>query len=57
MAYESESFKEHHLTRLPVLKSLLSLGWKRGHGICPLPHSSDTEWHVLKTPSDAANRE
>lgn len=57
MAYESESFKEHHLTRLPVLKSLLSLGWERGQVICPSPDSSDTEWHVPKTPSDAANRE
>lgn len=27
MSYESESFREHHLTRLPVLEALVSLGW------------------------------
>ena len=57
MAYESKSFKEHHLTRIPVLKGLLSLGWERGQIICPSSDSTDTEWHVPKTPSDAANRE
>ena len=57
MAYESKSFKEHHLTRLPVLEKLLSLGWEREQIICPSPHSDDTEWHVPKTPSEATNRE
>jgi len=57
MAYESNSFKEHHLTRLPVLDKLLKLGWDRGQIICPSPDSTDTEWHVPKTPSDASNRE
>lgn len=57
MAYESNSFKEHHLTRIPVLKALLSLGWERGQIVCPSPDSTDTEWHVPKTPSDAASRE
>ena len=57
MAYESKSFKEHHLTRLPVLENLLSLGWERGQIICPSPDSDDTEWHVPKTPSEATNRE
>ena len=57
MAYESKSFKEHHLTRLPVLERLLTLGWERGQIICPSPDSDDTEWHVPKTPSEATNRE
>lgn len=57
MAYESKSFKEHHLTRLPVLENLLSLGWERGQIICTSPDSDDTEWHVPKTPSEATNRE
>lgn len=57
MAYESESFKEHHLTRLPVLDKLLKLGWDRGQIICPSPESTDKEWHVPKTPSDASSRE
>lgn len=29
-ARESESFREHHLTRRPALRSLLELGWTRG---------------------------
>lgn len=57
MAYESKAFKEHHLTRLPVLKELVALGWERGQIICPSPDSDDTEWHVPKTPSEATNRE
>ena len=57
MAYESESFKEHRLTRLPILKKLLDLGWKRAQIICPSPDSEDTEWHVPKAPSEATNRE
>lgn len=57
MAYESQSFKEHHLTRLPVLEKLLGLGWERGQITCPSPDSDDTEWHVPKTPSEATNRE
>lgn len=57
MAYESQSFKEHHLTRLPVLEKLLGLGWERGQINCPSPDSDDTEWHVPKTPSEATNRE
>lgn len=57
MAYESKSFKEHHFTRLPVLEKLLSLGWEREQIICPSPESDDTEWHVPKTPSEAASRE
>ena len=57
MTYESKSFKEHHLTRLPALEKLLSLGWEREQIICPSPHSDDTEWHVPKTPSEATNRE
>lgn len=57
MAYESKSFKEHHLTRLPVLQNLLDLGWDRGQIVCPSPDSDDTEWHVPKTPSEATNRE
>ena len=57
MAYESESFKEHHLTRLPLLKELLKLGWERGQIICPSPDSTDTEWIVPKTPSEATKRE
>lgn len=57
MAYESKSFKEHHLTRLPVLQELINLGWERGQIICPSPDSGDTEWHVPKTPSEATKRE
>lgn len=57
MAYESKAFKEHHLTRLPVLESLIKLGWERSQIICPSPDSDDTEWHVPKTPSEATNRE
>ena len=57
LAYESKSFKEHHLTPLPVLENLLSLGWERGQIICTSPDSDDTEWHVPKTPSEATNRE
>lgn len=57
MTYESKSFKEHHLTRLPVLERLLLLGWEREQIICPSPNSDDTEWHVPKTPSEATNRE
>ena len=57
MAYESKSFKEHHLTRLPVLEKLIALGWERDQIICPSPDSDDTEWHVPKTPSEATNRE
>lgn len=57
MAYESESFKEHHLTRLPVLKMLLKMGWEREQIICPSPESDNTEWHVPKTPSEATSRE
>lgn len=43
MTYESKSFKEHHLTRLPVLERLLLLGWEREQIICPSPNSDDTE--------------
>lgn len=57
MAYESKSFKEHHLTRLPVLAELQALGWNRSQIICPSPDSDDVEWYVPKTPSEAANRE
>ncbi len=57
MAYESDSFKEHHLTRLPVLQALVDSGWNRGQIICPSPESNDAEWRVPKTPSDAAKRE
>ena len=57
MAYESKSFKEHHLTRLPVLEKLIALGWERDQIICPSPDSDDTEWHVPKTPSEATSRE
>ena len=57
MSYESESFKEHHLTRLPVLQQLLSLGWDREQILCPSPDSNDKEWYVPKTPSEASNRE
>lgn len=46
MAYESKSFKKHHLTRLPVLDDLLKLGWDRNQIICPSPDSEDTEWYV-----------
>ena len=57
MAYESKSFKEHHLTRLPILDALLKLGWERNQIVCPSPESEDTEWHVPKSPSEATNRE
>ena len=57
MAYESESFKEHHLTRLPVLRALLDLGWSRGQIQCPSPESDDCEWRVPKTPSESSKRE
>lgn len=57
MAYESKSFKEHHLTRLPVLEKLIDLGWERLQIICPSPKSDDTEWYVPKTPSEATKRE
>lgn len=57
MTYESKSFKEHHLTRLPVLNELVKSGWDRGQIICPSPDSEDKEWRVPKTPSEAANRE
>lgn len=57
MAYESDSFKEHHLTRLPVLDELVNMGWDRNQIICPSPDSEDTEWQVPKTPSEATNRE
>ena len=57
MTYESDSFKEHHLTRLPVLRKLLELGWNRGQIICPSDNSDDTEWFVPKSPSEATARE
>ena len=57
MSYESDSFKEHHLTRLPALKSLLDLGWSREQVQCPSPESSDKEWRVPKSPSEAHKRE
>lgn len=57
MAYESKSFKEHHLTRLPILQAFLNLGWERTQIICPSPDSEDTEWYVPKTPSEATKRE
>ena len=57
MAYESDSFREHHLVRLPVLRQLVELGWDRAQIICPSPDSDDTEWRVPKTPSDATKRE
>lgn len=57
MAYESDSYKEHHLTRLPVLNKLLELGWDRMQIISPSPDSDDTEWYVPKSPSEATNRE
>lgn len=57
MPYESQSFKEHHLTRLPVLDNLMKLGWERAQIVCPSPDTDDTEWHVPKTPSEATKRE
>lgn len=57
MAYESNSFAEHHLTRLPVLSKLLELGWERDQIQCPGPDSNDKEWRVPKNPSSAARRE
>ncbi len=57
MAYESKSFKEHHLTRLPILQALLDLGWQREQVQCPSPESSDREWKVPKSPSESFNRE
>lgn len=52
MTYESKSFKEHHLTRLPVLERLLLLGWEREQIICPSPNSDDTDWRwtILHAP-------
>lgn len=55
--YQSDSFREHHLTRLPILNKLLELGWKREQIICPSPNSTDTEWRIPKTPSEASKRE
>lgn len=57
MAYESESFREHHLTRLPTLQALLRLGWLRGQIQCPSPESNDREWRVPKNPSESSRRE
>ena len=57
MAYESSSFKEHHATRIPILNTLLELGWERSQIICPSPDSDDVEWNVPKTPSEASKRE
>lgn len=57
MTYESESFKEHHLTRLPTLQALLKLGWMRDQVQCPSPESNDKEWRVPKSPSESAKRE
>lgn len=57
MTYESSAFKEHHLTRIPVLESLLKLGWAREQIQCPSPDSDDKEWRVPKNPSAAAARE
>lgn len=57
MAFESNRFKEHHQTRLPVLDALLGLGWARGQIQCPSPDSGDKEWRVPKNPSSAAKRE
>lgn len=57
MAYESDSFKEHHLVRIPVLEKLVKLKWEREQIICPSEDSSDKEWRVPKSPSEAANRE
>lgn len=57
MAYDSESFKEHHLTRLPLLAKLLELGWERDQIICPSYDTDDSEWRVPRTPSDATRRE
>lgn len=54
VAYESESFKEHHQARLPVLEALLVLGWERSQIQCP---PDDREWRVPKNPSSAAARE
>lgn len=57
MAYESESFREHRLTRLPTLQALLDLGWLRDQIQCPSPESNDKEWRVPKSPSEAFKRE
>lgn len=57
MTYESDTFKEHHLTRLPTLQALLDLGWSRDQVQCPSPESNDKEWRVPKTPSESHKRE
>lgn len=57
MAYESDTFKEHHLTRLPTLQALLDLGWSRDQVQCPSPKSNDKEWRVPKNPSESHKRE
>lgn len=43
MSYESESFKEHHLTRLPMFAELQALGWYRGQILWPSPDADDVE--------------
>lgn len=57
MPYTSERFVEHHQTRLPILQSLLELGWSRDQIQCPSEDSEDKEWRVPKTPSASAVRE
>lgn len=57
MSYESESFVEHHKTRIPILDSLVGLGWSRRQIIAPSPDSDDREWHVPRNPSEAEKRE
>ncbi len=60
MAYESASFVEHHSTRLPILESLLKLGWAREQIQCPskdLDGRDEKEWRVPQNPSAAAARE
>ena len=57
VAYEADTFKEHHLVRLPLLDRLIELGWSRNQIQCPSPDSDDREWRVPKNPSSAAQRE
>lgn len=57
VAYEANTFKEHHLVRLPLLDRLVELGWERDQVQCPSPDSDDREWRVPKNPSSAAQRE
>lgn len=56
MAYEADTFKEHHLVRLPLLDRLIELGWSRNQIQCPSPDSDDREWRVPKNPFGRAER-